>query len=113
MEIRKLETKDFFKAATILGKIGADSFREMKAAVEAEKDQAQVGIAFISSALKYAETDFKNWFADLANVTVEEFDKMGFEAPIEIIEHLAENNNLPLFFQRVKGIVGKFSPSAT
>lgn len=106
MEIRNLQTSDFFKVATIISKITAEAMKDI---VGGTQDTAQVGAAFISSAFKHAETDVKIWLASLIGKTPAEFDEMPFDTPLEIIEVLAERENLKSFFLRAKGLAGKVS----
>lgn len=110
MEVRRLKTKDFFTVATMLSKMAGDAMHGM---ADAANNSAQVGATFISSALKYAESDLKAWLSDLVGIKPDEFDELPFDAPLEIVEQLADKENLVNFFLRVKGLRDKITKSAT
>lgn len=110
MEIRRLKTKDFFTVATMLSKMAGDTMRNLSGETN---DAASVGASFISNAFKYAESDIKDWLADLAGIAKDAFDELPFDAPIEIIERLAEQENLTSFLQRVMGLKDKLTKRAT
>jgi hypothetical protein len=108
-DMRKLNTYDLFKTATILGKIGT------KVRISEDMNPKQLGVTFFASALQYAETDFKNLLANICEMTVEEFDKQPFDYPMEVIEKLIETEDMKSFLERVKSLVGKMQnqPSST
>lgn len=107
MEIRRLKTKDFFTVATLLGKMASEATKEIGEGSSA----SQIGTIFVSNALKFAEKDLKNWLADLAGIEPKEFDELPFDAPIDIIEQLAEREDLNSFLQRVMQLRSKFTKS--
>lgn len=107
MEVRRLQTSDLFKVATMLSKITAGASKDVLEGMTA----TQTGALFISNAFRFAETDVKAWLAELVDMSVEEFDKLPFDAPIEIVEALADQEDLASFFQRVKGLAGKITKS--
>jgi hypothetical protein len=109
IEVRRLKTKDFFTVASLLGKMAGDASKEISDGATA----SQIGTIFVSNALKYAEKDIKTWLADLVNIKPEEFDGLAFDAPIEIIEQLAEKEDLLSFLQRVQQLRGKLTKSET
>jgi hypothetical protein len=104
MDVRRLEAKDFFSIASILGKIGKDTFSKL----EEELTESQMGLLFITNALKYAETEFKQLFASLTNTKPEDFDHLEFEAPIEVLEKIAEQEDLKKVFLRLKNLMNTF-----
>jgi hypothetical protein len=103
--MRKLNTLDLIKGSAILGKIGKNID------VPEGAGNAQVGIAIFSAVMQHAETDFKAWLADIAEMTTEEFEKMPFDYPLELLENLAEQEDLSRFFERVKKLMGKMKKS--
>lgn len=105
MEVRNLNTADFFIVAKILSKIGSDVIRE----IDDKTNEMQAGILLLTSALERADNDVLNWLADLAGKTPEEFKEAEFDAPIAVIEALAEKEDLQRFFVRVRGLVEKIS----
>lgn len=103
--MRKLNTLDLIKGSAILGKIGKNID------VPENASNAQVGIAIFSAVMQHAETDFKAWLADIAEMTTEEFEKMPFDYPLEVLEKLAEQEDLSRFLERVKKLMGKMKKS--
>ena len=99
--MRKLNSKDLMTVVKIVGKVGTTLKPEPDAT------EAQLGINFFASALIYAESDIKPLLASVAEMTEEEFDKMPFDYPLEVIEWLAENEDLGAFFTRVKQLSGR------
>lgn len=101
--MRKLNTADLMKCATILGKVGGNiKLRDGATAPE-------IGMAFFSSALQYAETDLRALLASVAEMTEEEFDKQPFEYPLQIIEELAEKDEFTNFLERLKVLQKRLS----
>ncbi len=100
MEVRRLTAEDLFTVATILGKCGQDATRIISSLTE--KSDSAVGMAIISVALAHAENEIKDWLASLVDKTPEEFAKLPFSAPLEIVEKLFEQEDIPSFFGRAK-----------
>lgn len=101
--MRKLNTLDLIKASTLLGKIGKNI------EIPEGASNAQVGVILFSNIMQHAETDFKTWLADIAGMSVEEFEQMPFDYPLEVIEQIAEQEDLNGFLQRVKGLQSKLA----
>ncbi len=96
--VRPLTTLDLFKVAGMLGKCGDD----LKPIIgEITNDQA-LGFMFVSAGLKYAQKDLREWFADVAGMTVEQLDKQPAVFLIDILEALAAQEDLPGFFERAR-----------
>lgn len=101
--MRKLNTLDLIKASTLLGKIGKNI------EIPEGASNVQIGIILFSNVMQHAETDFKTWLADIAGMSVEEFEKQPFDFPLEVIEQIAEQEDLNAFLQRVRGLMSKLS----
>jgi uncharacterized protein YutE (UPF0331/DUF86 family) len=103
MELRKLNALDLMKVVTIFGKVGANlKFSD-------EMSNTQLGIHFISVACQYAEKEVTELLASLAKMSVEDFGKQPIDFPIEVIESLAEKEDLKSFFTRVGNLTKKLS----
>jgi hypothetical protein len=100
-QMRKLNSMDLIKGSSLLGKIGKNID------IPEGASNAQVGIAIFSAVMAHAETDFKTWMADIAEISVEEFEKKPFDYPLEVIEEIAEKEDLTRFFERAKNLMGK------
>lgn len=87
----------------MLGKIGKNI------EIPEGASNAQVGVILFSNIMQHAETDFKTWLADIAGMSVEEFEQMPFDYPLEVIEQIAEQEDLNGFLQRVKGLQSKLA----
>lgn len=92
----------------IMSKISGDVRDGLKDLQIKAIDQQLFGIIVIEAAMKHAETDMKSLLADLIGVTVEEFEKEPFDAPITILEKVADQENLKDFFSKVQGLQKKF-----
>lgn len=101
--MRKLNTLDLLKVTSMFGKIGK------KVEISEGMTEQQIGLTFFASALEHAETELKELLAGVAEMTVEEFEKMPFDYPLDVIEHLIENEDMQGFLQRVKGLIEKLS----
>ena len=110
--MRELNTKDLMKAVGIAGKISRNAKDAFRLKEGEEMSSLGVGMTFFGVAMEYAETDFKELLASIAEMTVEEFDKQPFDFPIEVIEHLAETEDLQGFLLRVGNLTKKLSKSS-
>lgn len=105
--MRKLNTYDLFKTATIVGKIGTNL------RISEGMTPQQLGITFFGGALQYAETDFKSLLANICEMSVEDFDKMPFDYPLEVIETLINTEDMKSFLERVKSLAEKMQQSSS
>jgi hypothetical protein len=99
--MRQLNTLDLIKGSSLLGKIGKN------VEIPEGASSAQVGIALFSAVMAHAESDFKAWLADIAEISVEEFEKKPFDYPLEVLEQIAEKEDLTRFFERAKNLLKK------
>jgi hypothetical protein len=86
---------------TIFGKIGS------KVTIDPEADAQTLGLQLFSEGMKYAEEDIAELLAGIAEMDRDEFGRQPFDFPLQIIEEVAEKENLTLFFGRVKSLMGK------
>lgn len=105
IRVRGLKTTDFFVMAKIVSKMGSKMLKQ----INESTTEMQAGLLFMTIALENAEEDMKAWLADLCGKTVEEFESMSFDAPIEVIEKLSEKEDLNAFFGRVRALIAKLS----
>lgn len=108
-KIRPLGTKDLFRMTKILSVISGEIRTSLGGASLQETDSQVVGILIIEAAMKHAESQLKEFLADIVGMTVEEFEQEPFDAPIDILYELAEKENLQGFFQKVQKLMSKFS----
>ena len=99
--MRKLNTSDLMTVVSIFGKVGT----QLK--TTEDMTNAQVGIQFLATAAQYAEEDLTKLLASVSEMEIEEFKNMPIDYPLEVIEQLAENEDLQTFFKRVKGLTEK------
>lgn len=109
LSIRRLNTKDFWTVLSVLRKGGKEALSRMGAAEE--MDNMARGILIMDIGLEYAEKDLKGLLADLAGMSLEEYEKQPFETTIDIIEVVSEQEDLSAFFKRVAGLFKKVSPT--
>lgn len=110
-EVRRLNTGDLFTMTKILSAISQDIRSELKSlsSLEKEENKQLFGLMLVESALKHAEGDTKTLLADLVGKTREEFEKEPFNAPLIIIDKLAEQEDLNDFFQQARSLVSKLT----
>ncbi len=103
--IRRLNTRDVFKVAQIIGKV-------YKPGMTYTEGSETAFASSMVAALPVAEEDIFKLLAGLLNVTVEEFENFPPEALFDVIEALAKSEDLKRFFDKVKGILAKLGNSA-
>jgi hypothetical protein len=57
--------------------------------------------------MQYAENEISEFLASIAEMDIATFNEQPFDFPLSVIEHLSETENLPLFFERARGLLGK------
>lgn len=107
--MRALNTSDLMKAVAIAGKIGMKAKDAMKLKEGEQMDNAAIGITYFSVAAEHAEKDVKAFLAGIAEMSIEEFDKMPFDYSLEVIEHLTDTEDLAGFLQRVGSLMKRIS----
>lgn len=115
MEIKKLNTKHFWAIVSMIRKGGKDAILKLQNldtpdAAEGSTDLVR-GMLIFDVAMEHAERDLKGLFADLAGMTVEEYEEAPYDLTLDIIEQLTENEDLPAFFKRAANFVQKFLPN--
>ena len=73
---------------------------EIKITEQDESKFLTLAITVFTALFKYAGDKIKPIFANLVGMTVEEFDKQPYDLLMDIIEKLAEQEDLPGFFTR-------------
>ena len=106
-QVRRLATKDLFTMTKILSKISGDVRDGLKDLQIRKIDQQLFGIIVVEAAMKHAESDMKHLLADLIGKKVEEFEQEPFDAPITIIDIVAEQEDLKSFFTKAQGLTKK------
>lgn len=99
--MRNLNTDDFFKTVEILGKVGqyANNIFD-KRSETGEISSAQVAMTFFSMAMQHASKDFKELLASIAEMSIEDFNAQPFSYPLEVVEAIAETEDIKSFLQR-------------
>ena len=110
MELRQLQVKDVFAVARMLGKITKGARLELVSAFSGKQiNPTELGVALLQSIFTEAEDDLKVWLADLASVDKAEFEKMPAVAVLDIVEKLAEQEDIRDFFTRASLLAGKIA----
>lgn len=118
-EVRRLQTGDLFRLARILKSTTAGARAALVSAVSVTEgettvqiDQSQLGFALFEAAVEQ-EDEIKRLFASLVGMSVPEFEKAPFDAPLTILERVMEQDDLPGFLSRAlafaKKMGGNFS----
>jgi hypothetical protein len=107
--VRKLNALDLFKMTKILSVVSGEIRETMKESKMEEMDSQILGIMIVEAAMKHAEGQMKELLADLVGLSVEEFEKESFDAPLEILGTLAEQEDLKGFLQKAQGLMKKFT----
>jgi len=102
--IRRLNTRDVFKVAAILGKVYKPGMGYT------EGQETGFAAAFLS-AIPVAENDIVGLLSGLLGLTVEQFDELPPEAIFDIVEGLSQSQDLKRFFDKVKAMMSKLNIS--
>ena len=97
IKLRKLKTSDIFKMSKILKKMGLKKELSIK-----DKSQEEVGAELILSIfenLYLVETEVNEFLADLTGKTVAEFEELGFEEVMEIINEFKNMSGISSFLK--------------
>lgn len=98
IEIRKLNTQDFWQIVTIIRKGGKEAVDRLQNLQE--MDQMAAGMLLLDVGLEFAQKELSVFFAGIANMTVEEYETADFDTTLTILEQLEERENLADFFGR-------------
>jgi len=119
IKVRKLETKDLFTVADILGECGEDFLQIAgtlirKALIGGEGGVSlmtyqMIGVTLFTSALKKASGKLRIFLADLTGMKVEEFDHTPLNTIPKIINILSKQEDLVDFFQKLSPLIEQFS----
>lgn len=96
--MRKLKTKDIFKASKILSKIEID----FKSLDTEGMDKSQAGLAIVKLVLENlykAEEEVNEFIGDLVGLTGEEFSELDFEDSMAIMSEFKNIKGLDVFFK--------------
>lgn len=103
VKIRQLKAKDVKVLASMLGKIDVRGVTKLQDLIQAQKGEVtqtamfEVGFALVQSIAGVTD-DIWMWMADLAGVSIEEFNELPFEAPKEVIMQLIQGGQFQDFF---------------
>lgn len=107
IEIRKLNTQDFFSIITIIRKGGKEALAKLDNIQQLDKMEA--GMLIFDVGLEFAQKELSVFLASIANMSVEEYEKSDFDTTLTILEQLEERENLTDFFSRAVKFGKKFS----
>lgn len=110
MEVRKLNTKDLYIVGGMLRKVAPDlrQIQFEKQENESENDhKMRVGQSIFSLLADKLYEDVWEWLADVSGQTKDDLLAQPIEYVPELINHLAESEDLTNFFTKVRGLVGK------
>jgi len=116
IEIRELKNKDVWVVADIIVDVAEATDGEIRNLIqdlssddEAEKDDAEVGMEVmmfvLRNAVKNASDSLMEWFADLTDMSLEEFENADVTATLEVIEQIKEQEDVGRFFSRVSDLL--------
>jgi len=110
MEIRKLNVKDVFAVARMLGKITKGARLQLASALAGKKaDPTELGMVLFQSLVTETEEDLKAWLAELAGKEVVEFEVMPATAVLDIIDGLIQQEGIKDFFVRASSLASRLS----
>lgn len=125
--VRRLSVSDVFKFAKLLSKVGTDVLGQInftqpeipedatEEEVEAIKSQVaeqqrQIGFTLFASLAEY-ENDLLDFLASLTDKTLPEFKALPPEAALDVIQVLAEGEDLKRFFEKARALANKLLPN--
>lgn len=98
VQIRSLNTKDFWNIVDIFRVGGKEAIAKIK---EVENlSQTEAGMLILDVGLEFAQKELSKFFAGIANMTVDEYENADFDTTLSILEQLEEKENLADFFGR-------------
>lgn len=108
IEVRSLLVMDVFTVARMLSKVTKGARVELARVIAGEKpDPTELGLTIFQSLFADAEEDIKSWLADLVGKSKEEFGAMPATTVIDVIEGLANQEDIVDFFGRVSQLVAR------
>lgn len=109
IDIRPLNTKDFWTMVNVIKKGGVAAMQRMSELKNGTNEER--GFFLLDVGLEYAQPELMAFFADLAGMTVEEFENGDFDFTLTVIEQLIEREDLGTFIKRVGNLAAKLSPN--
>lgn len=98
VQVKKLNTKDFWNIVNIFRVAGKEAIGQLKSKEEMTKQEA--GMLIFDVGMEHAQKELSKFFAELVNMTVEEYEAAPFDTTLTILEQLEQNENLADFFGR-------------
>lgn len=132
IEVRELKTKDAFTLAKILLSLSDEATEEITELVTQKqmeqessdnvdkedivRNQTQLGlqmsITIFQILLDNAENQLVEWFADLTNMSKEEFEETRIDTPMIVIDEISEQQGFVNFLSKVSNLYKKMNESA-
>jgi len=110
VEIRELNVKDVFAVARMLGKITKGARLQLASVLTGKKpNPTEVGIVIFQSLVTEGEEDLKAWLADLIGKETAEFEAMPATVVLDIVEKLAEKEDIRDFFGKASLLATKLT----
>lgn len=108
MQIRKLSAGDVRIFAGVLAK-NMDVIQSLKTrpGESADDYQVRLGVEVVGTVLTRNLQELWSWLASMANLSTEEFDKLGPGAPFDVVESVLKDGELSSFFARVRDLLPK------
>lgn len=106
MKTRNLTAGDLFKVGKMIKGVLPD-LQRMSAAKPGENDderKARVGREFIGLLLDKCYDDAWAWLADVACMSVEEFNLLPLSAPLDVIDAIQKDESAADFFTRLASL---------
>ena len=107
IEVRPLIFDDLFAVAKIIAKATGEGMKALANIQDA--GEMEVGMAIVTVGVAHAEKETKAWLADLVGITPEELGKMPMTTAIDIVEQLAEQEDIRTFFTRANALAKKLA----
>jgi hypothetical protein len=105
VKVRPLCVNDLFAVAKIISKAAGEGVKALSGMQGASEEE--VGLAVVTIGIGHAEDETKAWLADLIGKTPEEFGKMPPTAALDIVDQLADQEDLRAFFSKAGGLAKK------
>ena len=105
VKVRPLCVNDLFSVAKIIAKATGEGMKALANMQDA--GEREVGMAIVTVGVAHAEKETKAWLADLIGKKPEELGKMPMTTALDIVEQLAEQEDIKTFFTRASALAGK------
>jgi len=106
--MRKLKAKDLFIVGSMLRKVAPELVKvDFKGDVTQDTDEraSNLGKVIVPLVFDACFEDAWAWLADVAEMSIDEFNSQAVDFPIEVVEYLIKTEDMKSFFVRAGSLI--------